>query len=103
MKLIRTSAYTLSVLLPLMLCFAVPVQAEEQEQHDSYYLEQMRNMSKGQNKKPGQELTPERESTDLLADTDLKELSKNETDFSSIGDIKPEFEKPKLDILKPSL
>lgn len=96
MKLIRKSAI---VFLPVLFCSAIAVQAEE----ESYYLEQMRNMAKNQQSKPSAEMAPARENTDLLADTDLQELSKPNSDFSSVGNIKPEFEKPKLDVLKPRL
>ena len=98
MKLIRKSVLAIS-LVPILLCFVIPAQAEE----ESYYLEKMRNMAKNDNNAPSQELAPILDNNDLIADTDLKELSKTNSDFSKVGDIKPTFEKPKLDILKPQL
>lgn len=82
----------------LVTCCAMGAANAEEE---NYYLEQMRNQSLAAAGKPEQAL-PEQDGG-LLVETDLKELTKVDENLDGIDSVKPEFDKPKLELFKPEL
>lgn len=93
----------LALLLLLVSVLVVsPNQATaNEEEEESYQLQQMRQLSKSQ--APSVGVSDGAAEGDLMADADLGELSTNEPYLSDISKVKPEIEKPKLQVLKPSL
>ena len=85
----------LTLILIVVCCLVGTAVAEE----ESYYLEQMRKQSQSKSNTPEQVL-PDQDSS-LIADTDIQALSEASDNLSLIDNMKPEFEKPKLDTFKP--
>ena len=98
MRPVSRPILTLCLALSTLICLSFNAAADE----ESYRLEQMRKLSKTDNSTPDAKLI-QTEDSDLLAETDLKELAKPDADFSRVEKIEPKFEKPKLDLIKPQL
>lgn len=99
MQLFRRSTITLLLALPVALTSTTAAWAEkEQEKRDSYRLEQMRQQSQSKEKEP--EVQMPANEPDLMAGSDSDVSEEYEKDASDVGDIKPKFDKPKLEPYK---
>lgn len=76
-----------------------PVFADS-DQEGNYYLEQMKAMSKSKQASPADD--NQGNDDDLLAESDLKNLSKPEEDMAEMKKVKPKLDKPALPDFKKS-
>lgn len=95
MKSIDRTLVTVALALSAMVGAAGAARAETEEEKN-YYLEQMKQASRGKQPEPGLEAVPS-DNGDLIAD-DVQDLSSDtDNDYSSIGEVKPRLDKPSLD------
>lgn len=73
----------------------------EEEEEESYYLSQMRNLASTKNDQPETGTTSA--NTALMAETDLNEIAKGAANMEELDDVSPSLIKPSLPALKPDL
>ncbi|HEX7027393.1 MAG TPA: hypothetical protein VF268_09135 [Gammaproteobacteria bacterium] len=95
----RVTACFVTIMIALGVISGVSYAEEEQE--DSYYLSQMRDLANGKKGAPQVEVPASK--AELMAETDLEEMAKAAVEVEKIDDITPALDKPALPALKPDL
>lgn len=96
MQLFRSLMTTLMLILPFAFISTTADAGEEK----SYKLEQMRKQSQSSEKEPTVQMPAD--DSDLIAGSDTDSSQQyDDKEFSDVGEIKPSFEKPKLEPYKP--
>lgn len=102
MALKKTTRATACLVAVIMAAGVVSgVSYAEEEQEDSYYLSQMRDLANGKKGEPQVDVPASK--AELMAETDLKEMAKAAVEMEDIDNITPSLDKPALPALKPDL